>query len=120
MVYQHVTPAVTNVMIDASNAASQDSKVSSKHGSVHYCATCPPGPHTHHVFSPAGCHPQQSAAFMERAHCGCQPGFVDGHFHFPHQQNPPRPVTVMAAHPPPLLLRPVQPQHMQQHQVRQQ
>lgn len=117
MVYQHVTPAVTNVMIDASNAASQDSKVSSKHGSVHYCATCPPGPHTHHVFSPAGCHPQQSAAFMEHAHCGCQPGLIDGHFHFPHQQTPPRPVTVMAAHPPPLLLRPVQPQHMQQHQA---
>ena len=53
---------------------------------------------------------------MDHAHCGCQPGYVDGHFHFPHQQTPPRPVTVMA-HPPPLLLRPVQPQHMQQHQV---
>ncbi|KAJ7377649.1 Forkhead box protein P4 [Desmophyllum pertusum] len=53
---------------------------------------------------------------MDHAHCGCQPGYVDGHFHFPHQQTPPRPVTVMA-HPPPLLLRPVQPQHMQQHQA---
>ena len=118
MVYQHVTPAVTNVMIDASNSASSDSKVASKHSGVHYCSTCPPGPHTHHVYSPAGCHPQQPTTFMEHAHCGCQPGYVDGHFHFPHQQTPTRPVTVMAAHPPPLLLRPVQPQHMQQHQVR--
>ena len=118
MVYQHVSPAVTSVMIDASSSPSQDSKVPSKHGGVHYCSTCPPGPHTHHVYSPAGCHSQQGAAFMEHAHCGCQPGYVDGHFHFSHQQTPPRPVTVMAAHPPPpLLLRPVQPQHMQQHQV---
>lgn len=117
MVYQHVTPAVSSVMIDTSSSPSQDSK-QSKHGGVHYCSTCPPGPHTHHMYSPASCHPQQPSAFMEHAHCGCQPGYVDGHFHFPHQQTPPRPVTVMAAHPPPLLLRPVQPQHMQQHQVR--
>ncbi|XP_078384642.1 uncharacterized protein LOC144667125 isoform X2 [Oculina patagonica] len=115
MVYQHVTPAVANVVIDASNPTTQDSKTASKHGGVHYCSSCPPGPHTHHVYSPANCHPQQPA-FMDHAHCGCQPGFVDGHFHFPHQQTPPRPLTVMA-HPPPLLLRPVQPQHMQQHQA---
>lgn len=116
MVYQHVTPTVANVVVDASNSTSQDSKVTPKHGGVHYCSSCPPGPHTHHVYSPANCHPQQPG-FMDHAHCGCQPGFVDGHFHFPHQQTPPRPVTVMA-HPPPLLLRPVQPQHMQQHQVK--
>ena len=115
MVYQHVTPAVANVMIDASSSPTQDTKATPKHGGVHYCSSCPPGPHTHHVYSPANCHPQQ-APFMDHAHCGCQPGYVDGHFHFPHQQTPPRPVTVMA-HPPPLLLRPVQPQHMQQHQV---
>lgn len=115
MVYQHVTPAVANVMIDASSSPTQDTKATPKHGGVHYCSSCPPGPHTHHVYSPANCHPQQ-APFMDHAHCGCQPGYVDGHFHFPHQQTPPRPVTVMA-HPPPLLLRPVQPQHMQQHQA---
>ena len=114
MVYQHVAPPVTSVMIDGSKSASQDSKLASKH----YCSSCPPGPHTHHVYSPPGCHPHQPAAFMEHAHCGCQPGYVDGHFHFPHQQAPGRPVAVMAAHPPPpLLVRPVQPQHMQQHQV---
>lgn len=114
MVYQHVAPPVTSVMIDGSKSASQDSKLASKH----YCSSCPPGPHTHHVYSPPGCHPHQPAAFMEHAHCGCQPGYVDGHFHFPHQQAPGRPVAVMAAHPPPpLLVRPVQPQHMQQHQA---
>ena len=113
MVYQHVKPPVANVVIDASSP--QDSKATSKHGGVHYCSNCPPGPHTHHVYSRANCHPQQPP-FMDHAHCGCQPGYVEGHFHFPHQQTPPRPVTVMT-HPPPLLLRPVQPQHMQQHQV---
>ena len=117
MVYQHVTPTVANVVVDTSSSTSQDSKGAPKHGGVHYCSSCPPGPHTHHVYSPANCHPQQPA-FMDHTHCGCQPGFVDGHFHFPHQQTPPRPVTVMAHPPPPLLLRPVQPQHMQQHQVR--
>ena len=115
MVYKHITPTVSNVVIDAPNSASQDSKAAAKHGGVHFCSSCPPGPHTHHLYSPANCHPQQTA-FMEHAPCGCQPGFVEGHFHYPHQQAPPRPVTVMA-HPPPLLLRPVQPQHMQQHQV---
>ncbi|XP_068714899.1 uncharacterized protein [Montipora capricornis] len=117
MVYQHIAPAISSVMMDASKSPSPDSKLLSKHGGVHYCSTCPPGPHTHHVYSPAGCHSQQTAAFMEHAHCGCPPGYVDGHFHFPHQQTPGRPVTVMATHPPPLLVRPVPPQHMQQHQA---
>jgi hypothetical protein len=70
------------------------------------------------MYSPQNCHPQPS--FVEHGHCGCQPGYLDSHYHYTHhQQSQPRPVAVVA-HPPPLLLRPIQPQHIQQHQVRSQ
>ena len=118
-IYQHVPGGVNGVMADTSKPGSgQDQKSTpQKHGAIHYCSSCPPGPHTHHMYPPASCHPQP--AYMDHGHCGCQPGgYLDTHYHYPHhpQRGPPRPMTVVT-HPPPLLLRPIQPQHIQQHQV---
>lgn len=120
VLYQHIpgTPNGT-IAVDSKvpEHAVQDSKGGkSKHNGGHFCSSCPPGPHTHHMYSPQNCHPQPT--FVEHGHCGCPSGYLDGHYHYTHhQQNQPRPVAVVA-HPPPLLLRPIQPQHIQQHQVR--
>jgi len=85
------------------------SKSKQHNGGPHFSSSCPPGPHAHHVYSPQG--------FVDHAHCSCQPGFIDSHHHYTHHiQGQGRPVAVVA-HPPPLLLRPLQPQHLQQHQV---
>ncbi|XP_032219751.2 uncharacterized protein LOC5519051 isoform X2 [Nematostella vectensis] len=120
IVYQHIPGTPNGVAIETSapDHGTQESKSSkSKHSSGHFCSTCPPGPHTHHVYSPPNCHPP--ATFVEHGHCNCQPtAYLDNHYHYAHhsQSAQPRPVAVVA-HPPPLLLRPLQPQHLQQHQA---
>ncbi|XP_028514227.1 uncharacterized protein LOC110236882 isoform X2 [Exaiptasia diaphana] len=115
VVYQHVPGTPNGIGMDTSMTdhviqETKGSKTKQHNGGGHFCSSCPPGPHTHHVYSPQ--------SFVEHGHCGCQPGYIDGHHHYAHhiQGQGGRPVAVVA-HPPPLLLRPIQPQHLQQHQA---
>ena len=112
----HGSTSTESTGMDAAKSASSgDGKSPAKHGAMHYCSSCPPGPHMHHMYAAANCHPQQ-VPYVDHGHCGCSPGLIDGHYHY-HPQQGPRPVAIMGHPPPPLLLRPIHPQHMQQHQV---
>ncbi|XP_031548932.1 uncharacterized protein LOC116286532 isoform X2 [Actinia tenebrosa] len=115
VLYQHIPNGTIPVDSKVPEHGVKDCKGGkSKHNGGAFCSSCPPGLHTHHMYSPQNCHPQPT---FEHGHCGCPSGYLDGHYHYTHhQQNQSRPVAVVA-HPPPLLLRPIQPQHIQQHQA---